>query len=108
LDIKVVAGIRRGGVIPGTIIAYRLGKRFKEVDDPYDLIDFTPKNVLLIDDVCDTALTLSRFKIGLHEKFNTAVLVGKPWIGRLTGEVIAPDFIAEWLTEWVVFPWERS
>ena len=107
LDIRVVAGVRRGGVIPGTIIAYRLGKQFKEVEDPYDLTDFMPSRVLLIDDVVDTGLTFSRFKIGLHEKFYTAALVGKPWVGRLTGDVIQPDFIAEWLTEWAVFPWER-
>ena len=108
LDIKLVAGVNRGGLIPGQVIAYKLGIPFKAVDDSYDLIDYAPNKVLLIDDVCDTGETLSKFKISPYtNQYNTAVLIGKPWLTRSEAVSFLPDFTAEWLTEWVVFPWER-
>jgi len=109
-DIKVVAGIKRGGVIPGTIIAHLLGTNFRPVADQYDLMDFDPRKVLLIDDVCDTGETLAKFivKGGPSNQFHTAVLLAKPWIlDKERKHIFVLDYIAEWTEDWVVFPWEK-
>jgi hypoxanthine phosphoribosyltransferase len=110
-DIKLVAGIARGGLIPAAIIAYRLGIPtipISLMNDPFYVIDMDPKDVLIVDDVCDTGQTFKELNAYLRGiEFPTAVLLAKPWISEPRDHFFQPRFIAEWTTEWAVFPWEK-
>ncbi len=90
-NIDSVHGLKRGGMIPAVMISHKLGLPYSDVILP---------NTLVIDDICDTGVTLSN-GVGV----NTAVLFYKPHTS---------DFIPDmWFTahkgdEWIIFPWEKE
>jgi len=120
-EVEVVVGILRGGVIPAVLVADRLGVKDIGVMDikfyeapgvtgkePYLRQPLTlpirDKNVLIVDDISDTGLTL---KVALDvvrhyapRSVRTATLYVKPWT-KLT-----PDYYAFVTEDWVVFPWD--
>ncbi len=88
-EIKSVAGIERGGLIPAVMISHKLNIPF---------VSRINKDTLVVDDICDTGETLKN-SIGMY----TATLHYKPTA------ICAPDFYAkETGTEWLVYPWERK
>lgn len=88
-QIKSVAGIQRGGLIPAVMISHKLNIPF---------VSRINKDTLVVDDICDTGETLQK-SIAPY----TATLHYKPTA------VFTPDFYAkETGTEWIVYPWERS
>jgi len=64
------------------------------------------KKVLLVDDVSDSGLTLEfaiqAISLYMPMEIKTATLYMKPWTR------LVPDFYAEEVDKWVVFPWEKK
>lgn len=88
-QIKSITGIERGGLIPAVMISHKL-------NIPY--VTKINKNTLVVDDICDTGVTLKNTVAGF-----TATLHYKKTA------VTTPDFYAKEVgTEWIVYPWERS
>lgn len=89
VQVKSIAGIKRGGLIPAVMISHKL-------HIPY--VDRINKDTLVVDDICDTGETLKK-SIAMY----TATLHYKPTAG------FTPDFYSKEVgTEWIVYPWERN
>jgi hypoxanthine phosphoribosyltransferase/molybdopterin converting factor small subunit len=121
--VDVIVGILRGGIIPAKLIADELGvddlgameiKLYKRVGEraqkPYIrqplTLSIKERNVLIVDDVSDTGLTLSTAINALElyspKKIRTATLYIKPWTKLI------PDYYSRISSRWIVFPWERK
>ncbi|QQO91739.1 phosphoribosyltransferase [Flavobacterium phage vB_FspM_immuto_3-5A] len=88
-EIKSIAGIKRGGLIPAVMVSHKL-------NIPY--VDRINKDTLVVDDICDTGETLKK-SIAMY----TATLHYKPTAG------FTPDFYAKEVgSDWIVYPWERK
>jgi hypoxanthine phosphoribosyltransferase len=88
-EIKSIAGIQRGGLIPAVMISHKLNIPF---------VSRINKDTLVVDDICDTGETLKK-SIAMY----TATLHYKPTA------IFTPDFYAKEVgTEWIVYPWERK
>ncbi|MEN2999273.1 MAG: phosphoribosyltransferase family protein [Acidilobaceae archaeon] len=120
---EVVVGILRGGVVPALLVADILGindvgtievklylapshRREKPFLRQPLLLDVREKNVLLVDDVSDSGLTLQLaidyIKHHSPAAVKTATLYVKPWTRLM------PDYYAESTESWLVFPWGRE
>jgi uncharacterized protein len=89
VEIKSIAGIKRGGLIPAVMVSHKL-------NIPY--VDRINKDTLVVDDICDTGETLKK-SIAMY----TATLHYKPTAG------FTPDFYAKEVgSDWIVYPWERK
>jgi len=121
--VDVIIGVLRGGVIPARLLADRLAvadmatmeiKLYKGIglrgDRPYlrqpPMLELTGKNVLVVDDISDTGLTLQlaveTVNLYLPREVRTATLYIKPWTD------FVPDYYGRKTRNWVVFPWERD
>jgi hypoxanthine phosphoribosyltransferase len=90
-NIDSVHGIKRGGLIPAVLISHKLGLPWSDVMLP---------NTLVIDDICDTGVTLNN-TIGCY----TAVLYHKPHTSCYTPNIYAQKHDGD---EWIIYPWERK
>ncbi len=121
----MVIAITRGGIIPGAIIAERLNIAqvlvasvdFYE-DEEHDLdwpvfmqfpadSSLRGKQVLIVDDIWDRGKQV----VNVTERVNqaggrpfSAVIHYKPHRSRFPDK--SPDFFAEEITDWVIYPWE--
>ncbi|MGC9209760.1 MAG: phosphoribosyltransferase family protein [Acidilobus sp.] len=117
----VIVGIMRGGVIPGRLLADKLGVEdigVMEVklyisagqrgERPFLrqplTLSIKDKRVLLVDDVSDSGLTLQfavqALSLYMPAEVRTATLYIKPWTKYV------PDYYAEQVNKWIIFPWE--
>ena len=97
--INRVAGIPRGGLIPAVMISHAFNIPYISYSSAKGLSKFDRKRTLVIDDICDSGLTLAD-----AEKFDfvTAALVtrkGSKTTPDITGGLADHD-------NWFVFPWE--
>lgn len=127
-NIDLIVPIARGGLVPGTMIAYKAGikniyplhlcsytddnqqENIRFVTKPdleYLVSNFMRKNILVFDDLSDTGNTLNYvlkfFDYNLNAaNVKTATLYIKPHTGYI------PDiYVSEFSNDtWVVFPWE--
>lgn len=90
-NIDSVFGLKRGGLIPAVLISHKLGLPWSDVMLP---------NTLVIDDICDTGVTLKN-TIGCY----TAVLHYKPHTSCYTPNLWASVHERD---EWIIYPWERK
>lgn len=118
---NVIVGVLRGGWIPARILADLLDineigalevKFYKGIEERRErpvitqplIIDVKDKNVLIVDDVCDTgkSLQMAINALSLHgpKSIQTAVIYTKPW------STIEPDFYYGRSSKWIIFPWE--
>ncbi|BAN90761.1 phosphoribosyltransferase family protein [Aeropyrum camini] len=119
---EVIVGILRGGIVPALLLADALGvknigvveiKLYTSVGvrkprpflrQPL-VIEVKDKNVLIVDDVSDSGLTLQHaieaVDLYLPAQVKTATLYIKPWTN------LVPDYYSKSLDKWIVFPWER-
>jgi len=120
-----VIAIGRGGLIPGTILGYKLGKRVYNLgistyngatrEDDYtiyqklDLSELPPSNFVVIDDICDTGNTFKIFdklynpnKTERKHNFTYVSLFAKDKSVKYVNYygLSVPDDV------WLVFPWE--
>ncbi|WP_051950415.1 phosphoribosyltransferase [Actinacidiphila yeochonensis] len=131
---QVVVGIVRGGMIPAAWLAHRLAIRdvrtvevtrttsdginaakstVPTVRNPASLGDLTGLDVLLVDDIAGSGVTLAHTARMIHDlgpaRVRTAVLA----VNRANWtQSSAPhrdiDYIASLTDTWVVFPWEEQ
>jgi len=91
LDIQYIFGMPRGGLIPAVMLSHRL-------DIPLLRVGMVLNNkVLIIDDICDSGLTLHKYNLPtatIHTKLTASV---QP---RFHYEIVDKD--------WIVYPWERA
>jgi hypoxanthine phosphoribosyltransferase len=90
-NIDSVFGLKRGGLIPAVMVSHKLGLPWSDVMLP---------NTLVIDDICDTGITLKN-TIGVY----TAVLHFKPHTSCYTPNLWASMHEGN---EWIIYPWERK
>ncbi len=90
-NIDSVFGLKRGGLIPAVMVSHKLGLPWSDVMYP---------NTLVIDDICDTGVTLKN-TVGCH----TAVLHHKPHTSCYTPNIYATLHEGN---EWIIYPWERK
>jgi xanthine phosphoribosyltransferase len=111
-----VVPIARGGLIPGALLAYRLGlvdmwplmaASYKgqergpiSLHIPDRLVELQGDRYLVVDDICDTGTTLRAVRQQLPKAVYAALLSSTP----------DPDFWAQDSTpaHWYQFPWERG
>ncbi len=122
-DPDVIVCIMRGGLIPGRLLADRLGvedigtlevKLYiapgQRSERPFLRQPLTlpikDRKVLVVDDVSDSGLTLQftmqALSLYMPSDIKTAVLYIKPWTR------FVPDYYAEQVDKWIIFPWETS
>lgn len=118
---NVIVGVLRGGWIPARVLADLLNvseigalevKFYKGIEERRErpvitqplILDVRDKNVLVVDDVCDTgkSLQMAVNALSLHgpKTIRTAVIYTKPW------STIEPDFYYGRSSKWIIFPWE--
>jgi hypoxanthine phosphoribosyltransferase len=90
-NIDSVFGLKRGGLIPAVMVSHKLGLPWSDVMYP---------NTLVIDDICDTGVTLKN-TVGC----NTAVLHYKPHTSCFKPNIYAQIHEGD---EWIIYPWERK
>ena len=86
-----IYGIPRGGLIPAVMLSHKLG---------LPLVDTIGKNTLVVDDICDSGVTLKKSP----GQF-TAVLYHKPHTSIFTPDIWAREHKGH---EWLIYPWESS
>jgi len=91
LDIQHIYGMPRGGLIPAVMLSHKL-------DIPLLKVGMVLNNkVLIIDDICDSGLTLHKYNLPtatIHTKETASV---------------QPTFHYEMIDkDWIVYPWERA
>jgi hypoxanthine phosphoribosyltransferase len=91
IPVKSVFGLKRGGLIPAVMVSHKLGLPWSDVMLP---------NTLVIDDICDTGLTLKN-TVGVY----TAVLHHKPHTSCYTPNIYAHEHNGD---EWIIYPWEKK
>ncbi|MFD8782545.1 phosphoribosyltransferase [Kitasatospora sp. NPDC059599] len=131
---QAVVGIMRGGMVPAVWLAHRLGLRdvravevvrttgdgvnaaktpLPDVRNPASLGDLQGLDVLLVDDIAGSGVTLAHTADMLRDlgaaRVRTAVLA----VNRANWEQEAPpgdavDHIAALYDTWIVFPWEGT
>jgi hypoxanthine phosphoribosyltransferase len=109
---RFITGVPRGGLVLATTLSHQLGLEYK----PFERVDlsvyqnnmfdknaytaFTPDNMLIVDDICDSGNTL---KMWDEMGFDIAVCYL-----RLPFQ-FKPKFFASTVeTEWVEFAWENN
>lgn len=90
-NIDSVFGLKRGGLIPAVMVSHKLGLPWSDVMLP---------NTLVIDDICDTGITLKN-TVGVY----TAVLHYKPHTSCFVPNIYAHKHTGD---EWILYPWERK
>jgi hypoxanthine phosphoribosyltransferase len=118
-----ILAISRGGLVPGAMLAYRLGIRdlLVAVAEHYDAAGRRPapsitrmpsddslkgRSILIVDEVCESGRTLALVAdraraAGAHVR--TAVLHHKPGRSEISG---APDFAAALADGWITYPYK--
>jgi len=108
----MVVGLARGGVIPAVMISHKLGIKYDSVvwqtrdgglieNGRLNNIINREQKVLIVDDICDSGLTLTQVKAN-HPNTDVAVLTTKM-------ETKLVDYaVKEYYNDgrWVIFPWE--
>ncbi|WP_330351768.1 phosphoribosyltransferase [Streptomyces sp. NBC_00582] len=131
---QVVVGIVRGGMIPAAWLAHRLAIRdvrtvevtrtasdginaakstVPTVRNPASLGDLTGLDVLLVDDIAGSGVTLAHTARMIHDlgpaRLRTAVFVVNRANWRPSSDPHHDiDYIASLADTWVVFPWEEQ
>ena len=124
----VIVAVGRGGLVPGTLFAYRLNisnvinysvktysddnknDLFNIIQSPNNNIsDFKGKNVLVFDDLSDTGNTLKYIVNSLKADYNLQN-VKSATLAIKDKTTFIPDFYISSYpsTTWLVFPWEVS
>jgi hypoxanthine phosphoribosyltransferase len=94
LNITHIMGLPRGGMVPAVMLSHKLNIPF------FGTGMILNKNILVVDDICDTGETLNRLKqsgcltASIHFK-STATVRPDFWYG-IVGE-----------EDWIVYPWEN-
>lgn len=124
LKIDCIIGLLRGGTIPAVWLAHNLNlpmriiglktyEDTKQTDDVLfyndigkELSDFVEnKNVLVVDDICDTGRTISCITSYLQKRSNCKSHTFAT-LHRAHDSYYVPCIYAAESTQWIVYPWE--
>ena len=122
LDIQMIVGIARGGLIPAVAVSHLLGIPMRaayhhSIDgagDDYGLDGYTcfpslnEKRILIIDDICDSGCTLQESR-DHYTKQNHVVFTAV--IHYKSSSKFVPDIYHWKIPEdapWIVYPWEEE
>lgn len=117
---SVIIGLTRGGLVPAVVLSHMMSVpmiavsyssmkgrgEFKGYDGTLPTKDIPGKNILIVDDICDsghTLLEISKYYTDLGHDVQTATLFYKQ------GAVTRPTYHCQDLPfdgGWVTFPWE--
>lgn len=108
----MVVGLARGGVIPAVMISHKLGIKYDSVvwqtrdgglqeNGRLNNIINREQKVLIVDDICDSGLTLTQVKAN-HPNTDVAVLTTK--IDTKLVDYAVKEYYND--SRWVIFPWE--
>jgi uncharacterized protein len=121
-----IIGIGRGGLIPATLLAYKLNvkdiynysvRSYNDLDQRETIqviqgLDkhLTDKKLLVVDDLSDSGNTLSYIKQQLNQLHTTACDIKIATLFIKSKTSLIPDFYSsEYQNEtWLVFPWETD
>lgn len=119
LNIHHIVGIVRGGSIPGYLIAQELNLPYSNLtwqtrdnsikENNANLKELIQEgnNILFVDDINDSGLTLNEIKTFYTNNHNKAGRIyTASLLGKSTSKHITDIEPSEYVTEWVVFPWE--
>ena len=120
----IILAIARGGLIPAAALGYALGVKntytmnvefYTDVDERLEMpmvlppvpefVDVGHADLLIVDDVADTGLTLEvvqAFCAGKVATARTAVLYEKP------RSVVRCDYVWRRTDRWITFPWSAE
>ena len=92
IKVEKIYGIPRGGLIPAVLLSHKMN---------IPLTNYMySKNVLIIDDICDSGQTLEE----VLTDNPTAVLHYKPHTSIFKPTLYSEEFKND---DWIVYPWER-
>lgn len=100
-EFTYVTGIPRGGLIPGAYLSHYLGIKYIPYGDAKQLPIGIRRSVLVIDDICDSGITLIEASEFGFQTASLALRYSSPYIPEFYSEKIMDD-------RWLVFPWERA
>jgi hypoxanthine phosphoribosyltransferase len=120
----IILAVARGGLIPAAALGYALGVKntytmnvefYTDVDERLEMpmvlppvpefVDVGHADLLIVDDVADTGLTLEvvqAFCAGKVATVRTAVLYEKP------RSVVRCDYVWRRTDRWITFPWSAE
>jgi len=117
-----VVGIARGGLLPAVITSHMLDLPFTPIsyssaagngdnkNHTNQLPDLEGRTILVVDDICDTALTLREITDYYSKKGKIVYTAVLHYKNRKGGSFV-PDFYWRKIEEdglWVIYPFERS
>jgi hypoxanthine phosphoribosyltransferase len=120
-----IVGVKRGGLIPAISLSHRFNKplimmscQLRDSNDNevrlYEVEDISKdKNILIVDDMCDSGITLSKI---IHKFIANEFNIGNIKTCALFYNT-SQSFIVDYTTRtidrnidqrWIVFPWEQT
>lgn len=106
IKMQYVYGIPRGGLIPATIISHELNIPLISGVKHFEVFGVVlnsehSRNLLIVDDICDTGETLRRL-LGYNQYLFTATIF------KHKRSPIEPTFYECVNDDWIKFPYERT
>lgn len=100
-NIKAITGLPRGGLVLAVLLSHRLGIPYLGISTVMVDYSIKPKDVLVVDDICDSGITLKPF---VDKGYTTVTIDLK------VGAIIVPDYYVNVIEKekWIVYPWERN
>lgn len=98
---KYITGIPRGGVVPAVMLSHKTGIPFISVETASVLTSEGIENIIVVDDICDTGKTLTRYK-----KLGFPIAT----IDLKKSAVFTPNYYAYIIPidHYIVYPWEND
>jgi len=100
-EFTYITGIPRGGLIPGAYLSHFLGLKYIPYNEAKQLPLSLRKQVLVVDDICDSGITLLEASEFGFQTASLALRYSAPFIPEFYSEKIMDD-------RWLVFPWENA
>jgi len=100
-DFTYISGIPRGGLIPGAYLSHYLGLKYIPYGDAKQLPIGFRRQVLVVDDICDSGITLLEASDFGFQTAALAMRYSSPYIPEFYSEKIKHD-------DWLIFPWEKE
>jgi hypoxanthine phosphoribosyltransferase len=92
-----VFGVPRGGLPIAVHIAHQL--EIPLIISP--LMDYVDKNILVVDDICDSGATFERLLVTNHKYASLFLRYTSHFVPHVWASEISSD-------DWIVFPWEKK
>lgn len=102
--VEKIYGIERGGSFLAVCLSYILNKKVEIISPDYKITD--NKNVLIVDDICDSGSTFE--KITNNVKSYRTVSIYYNIKQNYSVDYFARKIDRDYEKSWIVFPWEMN